>query len=137
MYVKQNKWPTVLENDNGIRPAGKPDECFYCKQKVGQLHKQNCVVVTSILRFKVLLNNKEVGTYERHEPYSQDLDTIMFRLNEGTWCADNCLDDVDWSDESAIKTIEDHRNTGSCTCPLLSFEFLQIVDVGPYVEIRE
>ena len=25
-------WPTVHEKDDGIRPAGRPDQCFYCKQ---------------------------------------------------------------------------------------------------------
>jgi hypothetical protein len=123
MYKKVDKWPEVLPNDNGIRPAGKSNECFYCKQKVGQLHKQDCVTVTSVLRFNVLMNDKVVGTFEQHEPYSQDLDTIMFRLNEGSWCADNCLDDVDWNDDTIPPMIEEYIKKKGCSCSLLSFEF--------------
>lgn len=25
-----DSWPLVLENDDGIRPAGDSDRCFYC-----------------------------------------------------------------------------------------------------------
>lgn len=38
-------WPTVSADDPGIRPAGKPDECFYCHAKVGELHWPECCVV--------------------------------------------------------------------------------------------
>ncbi len=36
------KFPLVDKNDDGIRPAGKPDQCFYCQQKVGSEHKKDC-----------------------------------------------------------------------------------------------
>lgn len=39
----------VLVNDSGIRPAGKQDECFYCNQKVGQLHKTDCVMISQLV----------------------------------------------------------------------------------------
>jgi len=35
-----NDWPLVAVNDDGIRPAGKRTECFYCKQQVGNTKKK-------------------------------------------------------------------------------------------------
>ena len=32
----------VEPNDKYIRPAGKPDHCFYCGQKVGEEHHPRC-----------------------------------------------------------------------------------------------
>jgi hypothetical protein len=34
-------WPVVYEKDAG-RPAGAPDECFLCRRKIGQPHKEGC-----------------------------------------------------------------------------------------------
>ena len=31
----ENNWPLVDKNDDGIRPAGRQDACFYCGQRVG------------------------------------------------------------------------------------------------------
>ena len=47
-----NNWPLVDPFDDGIRPAGAPDACFYCKQKVGQPHKRDCVMVKKLVRFR-------------------------------------------------------------------------------------
>lgn len=33
--------PIVKKDDTGIRPAGKPDECFYCHSKVGEIILQS------------------------------------------------------------------------------------------------
>jgi hypothetical protein len=33
----------IVTEKNGPRPAGPPDECFYCGQKIGQKHKSDCV----------------------------------------------------------------------------------------------
>jgi hypothetical protein len=49
-------WPLVDPKDDGIRPAGEPDACFYCSQKVGQPHALDCVVVKKkvVVRYTVL-----------------------------------------------------------------------------------
>jgi hypothetical protein len=39
----KQEMPLVLPNDDGIRPAGNSDECFYCNQKIGTSHKEDCV----------------------------------------------------------------------------------------------
>lgn len=38
--------PLVAADDDGIRPAGPPDACLYCRQKVGQRHQLTCVIWT-------------------------------------------------------------------------------------------
>lgn len=54
-----SKRTIVQVDDDGIRPAGKPDECFYCKQKIGTQHKSDCVMLTQ--RGKVRLNLEVIG----------------------------------------------------------------------------
>ena len=46
-------WPLVDPKDDGIRPAGRPDECFYCRQKVGEPHGQKCVIVNKLVEMRV------------------------------------------------------------------------------------
>lgn len=35
----------IREDDDGIRPAEAPDECFYCKSKIGHHHLPDCVIL--------------------------------------------------------------------------------------------
>lgn len=43
----------VRKNDGGIRAGGKPDECFYCKQKIGTPHLDNCPCLLRKARVKI------------------------------------------------------------------------------------
>lgn len=49
------KFPIVTKDDHGIRPAGKPDECFYCHSKVGEPHGRDCVTITKRVRLKATI----------------------------------------------------------------------------------
>ncbi len=82
--MKRTNW-TVLENDHGIRPAGKDDECFYCHQKVGQEHKPDCVTRcrTVVVEFAFRIT--------RAVPEHWDAKHIEFHMNEGSWCTSNIL----------------------------------------------
>ena len=42
----------VDPKDDGIRPAGEPDECFYCNRKVGQEHMRDCVTIQKKVRVR-------------------------------------------------------------------------------------
>lgn len=79
------KHPIVTKDDDGIRPAGKPDECFYCSEKVGQKHKLDCVTITR----KVVV--EYAFTLVIDFPQTWDKEDIEFNRNEGTWCANNAL----------------------------------------------
>jgi hypothetical protein len=108
------KWPIVLKNDEGIRPAGNPDECFYCKSKVGELHKKDCVIVTKIVKVKYTFE------IEICVPHSWDQDQINFHRNESSWCASNAIDDL----------VEFDNKVG-CLCPYFEAEYIEVVDNTP------
>jgi len=139
--------PRVLENDDGIRPAGKPDECFYCKSKVGEIHGDNCPCVMSLFRFDVFIGEQMVGEYEEYLPYHWDHQMAEFSRNESTWCAGNAEDRIRWSSaecEALYTSTMAKLRAGAedpedyiCPCGVLRFEFDQVVKEGPFVDIRE
>jgi hypothetical protein len=49
-------FPLIAPNDDGIRPAGGPDKCFYCGQKIGTSHLRNCVAMTKKVKLRVTLD---------------------------------------------------------------------------------
>jgi hypothetical protein len=80
------QWPLVAINDDGIRPAGEPDECFYCNKKVGQPHGRDCVVVTKrvLVRYVVDVeisvphtsDEEQIVDFENHEGDSYNLEPV-------------------------------------------------------------
>ena len=69
-------WPLVDVKDDGIRPAGSPDECFYCCQKVGQLHKLDCVIVEKLIEMRVLVSRIEASEKQMGEVQAQEARAI-------------------------------------------------------------
>jgi hypothetical protein len=84
--ITKDNMPFVTPDDNGIRPAGKPDECFYCKQKVGERHLWDCAAVDKkvLVRFEL--------TLEVNVPVSWDREQIEFHYNESSWCGSNIVE---------------------------------------------
>jgi hypothetical protein len=106
----------VLSNDHGIRPAGRPDECFYCHQKVGSPHKLNCVCLHKRVKARY--------TYEIEVdiPYWWDDEMFEFYRNESSWCASNSLQEL-----------ESFYDGGEgCACDSFQAEFLGVVIEGPF-----
>jgi hypothetical protein len=131
-------WPVVMPNDDGIRPAGKQDECFYCNRKIGQPHKQNCVVVKKIVEYQVfykgrLYKGRLVGTFTREDPYFWTPADCEFHKNESSWCADNALNEIDWLRTEDAEEIERMLQSEivNCSCRLLDFRFSRVVDNRP------
>jgi len=102
----------MVTPENGPRPAGKPDECFYCRQPVGSPHKDDCVCFCKIVMVKVEM------TLPRVVPAHWDQHDIEFHLNDSSWCANNITND--------IKRMEaaDEENC-RCLCHNFSGEFLR------------
>lgn len=90
--------------ENGPRPAGKPHLCFYCQQPLLSPHKDDCV-----LRKRTVVVRMTVE-YAIWSPEYEDKDGLEFRLNEGTWCSNNAIDDL-----SKIR----------CICPITTFEYVR------------
>lgn len=110
-------WPKVIENDPGIRPAGKPDECFYCHRKVGQEHGRECVIVNKKVKVRYIY------TFEIDVPHFWDERMILFHRNDSTWCANN-----------GISELEDYfaGDDKGCSCSNYECEFIEDVDLTPF-----
>lgn len=113
-------WPLVDPKDDGIRPAGYPDECFYCSQKIGQPHSHSCVTVKKKVRLRVIVE------VDMDQPHSQTPDDIERRYNQGSWCANNALQ---WLQNKIV-------DKGSCLCGDLKVEFVSVLDDTPTRELR-
>jgi hypothetical protein len=78
----------LVTPENGPRPAGRPDQCFYCGQPVGAEHKEDCVCRVKVVMVEVTM------TIPRVVPASWGADDVDFKLNESSWCANNIASDI-------------------------------------------
>ena len=72
--------------EDAIRPAGKPDRCFYCGRLLGENHRRKCVLVKRDIeieaKFRIVVS----------VPAFWDKDLIEFHFNESSYCANNLID---------------------------------------------
>jgi hypothetical protein len=116
----------VLADDYGIRPAGAPDERFYCHRKVGQLHRRKCYAIVKNVTYDVLANGVKVGTFTHEEPSFWDAEACESHKNESSWCSDNALHAIAWLDtrearqaEATVEALSDE----DCSCGMFEFVF--------------
>lgn len=107
--------PLVTLEDE--RPAGKGSgRCFYCPSKIGDRHALDCVIFTK----KVIV--RMTVEYEVEVPHSWGKDMIEFHRNDGTWCCDNALDELELLSNEGTKG-------KSCLCAQdMKFEFIKEVE---------
>lgn len=105
--IKQDTFKVTFEN--GVRPAGKQNECFYCHKGIGHFHKEDCVCrrKTIVLDYTYRM----VVTV----PVDWDQSQIEFHRNEGSWCADNSLREL-------LKSFKYMKKRGYCQCGFDKFE---------------
>lgn len=72
--------------ENGPRPAGKPDECFYCNKKLGQEHTSDCVCRTRTVLLRYTFDVVEAF------PATWTPEEIESSRNESTWCASSAIE---------------------------------------------
>lgn len=110
--MTEENWPLVTEHDTA--PAGRPDECFWCQQRIGNPHAQDCsrVVKTVQLKYTYLV--------EVTVPHHWTEKDVEFHRNESSWCADNSLDEL-----------EAHMSANECLCPRFSCNYIADVDETP------
>lgn len=101
--------------ENGPRPAGKPDECFYCAEPLGADHKPDCVCRLKVVMVEVTM------TIPRLVPASWDAGMVDFHLNDSSWCADNIEGDL--ARYMAAKGAD-----APCMCGRFSGKFLRDAD---------
>lgn len=145
-----NNWPLVDEYDDGIRPAGRPNECFYCGRRVGQSHRRECVIVKKTVELRVTARlgegEKATALWQIDEPHSWDGTKIVKRYNKSSWCKSNFLGvhlrdgrnrgPVTWEGRDAWGELEKLYRSGDCLCTRLRFEFVRVVDPTPRRELH-
>ena len=112
---------TVLENDFGIRPAGPPDKCLYCKSKVNEPHGQDCVVIVRRVTYEVSAGIGIVALFEMDEPASWSKDTMRFMRNESNWCCGNMINNNDLIVTNS-EAWEALTKDDDCLCSVLNLE---------------
>lgn len=144
MMQKVEGWPVVLPDDDGIRPAGKPNECFYCGSKIGELHAEDCVCVYAFNRYDVYEQDPDtrkrgrlIGHWDHYDPWFWDSEKCDFHKNRSSWCKANAENIVFLEPTFAQWYEEQSAKEGTCVCPFLQFEYNQTVNDGPFVELRE
>lgn len=71
-----------------MRPASDKEECFYCHQPIGSEHHPDCVLIKKKVMVRMTVE------YEVKVPAHWDKHMIEFHRNDGSWCADNALDEL-------------------------------------------
>lgn len=96
----------IETTDTGVRPAGKPGQCFYCQMPAGK-HKDDCPCVskTVVLRMKIDIE------YVAAVPRFWDEQIIRSARNEGSWCSGNDL-------EKLVEKLD-------CLCDFTKIDFLR------------
>ena len=115
-----------LVRECDMRPATPARECFYCKQDIGQPHLPKCVLIKKKVRMRAIIE------YEVDMPNDWDKDQIEFHRNDGSWCADNFVEEL-------IRIRDENESEGCCMCegcsPRTSARFEYIEDEsGPFLE---
>jgi len=95
----------------GIRPAGKPDRCFYCNEPLGAVHLPSCVIRQRTVVIKATI--ELTVTVPEH----WDVSMINFHRNDSTSCSDNFVDE--------LQARAQHSEKASCICAQSSFEYLR------------
>lgn len=99
-------WPVI--ETHGPRPAGKPNECFYCYRRLGEQHAEECV-----MRQRPVVVRMTVE-YIVAVPESWDAHSIEFHRNDGSWCADN-----------ALAELESIGGVLGCLCNLIEYAYVR------------
>lgn len=89
-----------------MRPASNVCQCFYCKQPLGAEHKPDCVLIKKRVIVRVTID------YEIEVPADWDKSMVEFHRNEGSWCADNMIEE--------LQALTAER----CLCNRAHFEFV-------------
>lgn len=69
------------------RGAGKTDECFYCRRRLGEEHTWECVIPTRRVKLRATIE------YEAEVPRSWDADFVHWQKNEKA-CLSNVVSDI-------------------------------------------
>jgi len=99
---------TFIVTEKAERPAGPKGQCFYCGRAVGAAHDESgCVLVQKKVKVRMTVE------YEIEVPAHWAQMDVEFHRNEGSWCADN-----------ALRELERLSEEQGCLCPIVQYEYL-------------
>ncbi len=115
-------FPLVTPNDVSIDAMGRPNQCYFCRQKVGAPHNPNCSSVTKrvLVRYSFLL--------ELEVPHHWTGDDLEAHRNDSSWCANSAV--VEIAEEFGAEGRE-------CACSSFECEYVDTVDATPRSRTRE
>lgn len=104
--MNESKVVLVTSDDERVANRGS-GECFYCNQAIGTEHTWECVTVKRRVKLRMTVE------YEVDVPRSWDKDIIESHRNDGSWCANN-----------AIEELRGLSERYGCICVDTNFEYL-------------
>ncbi len=109
--MRLESYPVTEEQINARPSRGRI--CFYCSQPVGAEHKPDCAMRKRTVVIKMTLE------YVVDVPEHWTKENIEFHRNDGTWCSDNALGEL----EELSKYLE--TSDKGCLCSAAEFEYLR------------
>ena len=91
------------------KPNSFTNTCFYCHQKIGDYHKDDCVLVSKKIEIQAIIK------YEITVPNDWDKEQIEFARNDGNWCSNNMIQELEKLTE----------NGEQCLCQQTKFKYLK------------
>jgi hypothetical protein len=105
--------------DNGVRPAGEPDKCFYCGAKVldgGEVkHVTECVLLHKTVVLQMTIN------YVVSVPRHWDKYNVESHRNDTSWCTNN-----------EINSLKEWAEKGNCYCMHADIKFIREATVADH-----
>lgn len=103
--MKRDDW-TVSEFST--RPAGPDSECFYCGRKLGEQHKETCV-----LRERTVVIEARV-IYTISVPEFWTPEDIENHRNSNRWCSNNM-----------VQELQELADVRDCLCGATEFKYIR------------
>ncbi len=91
------------------RLASDKNECFYCQRPIGELHKEDCVLINKKAIIKATIE------YEIEIPAFWEKETVESHRTNTSWCSSNI-----------IAELEELEKKNGCLCGLVKFECLKL-----------
>ena len=107
MNKKNNKELKHKVTSEAMHPGSSKKQCLYCQRIIGAYHKSDCVLIRKRVKVRATVE------YEIVVPFFWDKSNIEFHRNDGSWCANNMIDELE------------ELGKGDCLCGLVHFEYLE------------
>ena len=101
-----------VTEENGPRPAGPPDECFYCHTPLGDQHKAECVCRKKTIMMQYTIEIPIVV------PQYWGKENVEFFTNDSSSCGSNHVTEI-------LQAFAGLWNTGQCLCGRITGKYLR------------